>query len=121
MVPPWIGWGWQTTAATRGSRSSGSSNRASSRPTGPGIQCDSIRRATSIRAVVDELRVDAEIALAEQLDCSLENVAVFAGNAREVTIDGSLHFELAVLDLLDDLARLFDGDALLERDLLFHR
>src|ERR1041385_405954 len=100
-----------------GSWSSGASSSASRRPAGPGIQCDSIRRATSVRAVVDELHVDPEIALAQQLDGRLEHVAVTAGDPHKVAVDRGLYLELAVLDRLDDLARLFDWDALLQRDL----
>src|SRR5436309_2454201 len=112
MVPPWSGWGWQTKTASRGSRSSGSSSKASRRPAGPWIQCDSMRRATSVGAEVDELHVDAEIALAEQLDHRLEHIAILAGDPHKVALDRGLHLELAVLDLLDDLARLLDGDPL---------
>ena len=58
--------------------------------------------------------------LAQQLDDRLQRVAVAAGDAHEIALDGGLHLQLAVLDLLDDLARLLDGDALLQRDLLPH-
>ena len=51
----------------------------------------------------------------------LQDIAILAADAHEIALDGSLDLELAVLDLLDDLARLFGGDALLQRDLLAHR
>src|SRR5450759_2978613 len=121
MVPPKSGWGWQTTAAIRGSPSSGSSSNASRRPAGPARLSDSMRRGTSIRAVVDELQVDAEIGVAQQLDGRLQGVAVLAGYAHEIALDGGLHLQLAVLDLLDQLAGLLDGDSLLHGDLLLDR
>src|ERR1700680_1374203 len=78
-------------------------------------------RATSIGAVIGELHVDAEIALAKQLDHRLQRIAVAAGNTHKIALDRGLYFQLAVLDLLDDFARLFSGDALLHGYLLAHR
>src|ERR1035441_1855827 len=72
-------------------------------------------------AVVGELDVDAEVGVAQQLDYALQGVAVATADAHQVALDGRLHFQFAVLDLAHDLARLLDGNALLQRDLLFHR
>src|SRR5271157_4327487 len=87
---------------------------------GSGVD-DAVTGVPSVGAVVGELRVDAEIGLAQQLDDLLESVAVAAGDAHEIALDGGLHPELAVLDLLHNLAGFFRGDALLQRDLLAHR
>src|SRR3974377_874019 len=129
MVPPYRGCGWHTTAQSRGqsrepAKSSGSSSKASSLPAGPARKWLSIRRALyqvrSVGAVVGELHVDAEVRLAQQLDHRLQHVAVAAGYAHEIALNGSLHLQLAVLDFLDDFARLFGGNPLLQRDLLAH-
>ena len=81
-----------------------------------------MRRATeSVGAVIDELHVDTEIALAQQLDRHLQGVAIFARYAYEIALNGSLHLQLAVLNLFDDFAGFLGGDALLQRDLLPHR
>ena len=50
----------------------------------------------------------------------LQRVAIPAGHAHQVALNRGLHLLLAVLDRLHDLARLLDGDALLQRDLLAH-
>src|SRR5437667_12803353 len=73
-----------------------------------------------VRAVIDELHVDAEIGFAQQLDGGLQRVPILSADAHKIALNGSLYFQLAVLDLLDDLPRLLDGDALLQRHLLFH-
>src|ERR1019366_3961569 len=73
----------------------------------------------SVGAVIRELHVDAEIGLAEELDDGLQDVPVAAGDADEIALDGGLHFELGVLDGLDDFTGLLDGDALLQVDFLF--
>ncbi len=46
----------------------------------------------------------------------LEIVAILAGHADLILLDGRLQPELGVLDDADDLARLLDGNALLELD-----
>src|SRR5690242_11023884 len=121
MVPPCCGWGWHTKAASRGSPSSGSSSRASRRPAGPSRNSDSILLAKMlIGPVVSELHVDPEIARAQQLHHVLQRVAILAGDAQEVALDRCLDFLLAVLDHFHDVARLLDGDALLQADLLAH-
>ena len=51
-----------------------------------------------VGAVVGELHVDAEIVAAQQRDHFLQRVAIFAGDAHQVALDGRLHFLLAVLD-----------------------
>src|ERR1035438_5556760 len=71
--------------------------------------------------VIGELHVDAEIGVAQQLDDALQCVAVATADAHQVALDGGLHLQFAVLDLAHDLARLLDGNALLQRDLLLHR
>src|SRR5271157_515469 len=86
---------------------------------GSGVE-GAVTNAPSVGAIVGELHVDAEIGLAQQLDDLLEGVAVAAGDAHEIALDGGLHPELAVLDLLHDLAGFFGGDALLQRDFLAH-
>ena len=63
--------------------------------------------------VIGELHVDAEIRIAEQLDGLLQDVAVAPADAHQVALNGGLHFQLAVLDFLDDLAGLLDRNALL--------
>ena len=71
-----------------------------------------------IIAIVRELNVDPEIGLTNQGDDLLQAVAVFAGDADDLSVDGGLYLLLGILDELDDLTRLFNGDALLELDLL---
>src|SRR5271157_3438119 len=75
----------------------------------------------SVGSIVGKLHVDAEIALLQHGDDFLQRVAVFAADAHQVALNGSLHFLLRVLDDLDNLARLLDGDALLHGDALAHR
>ena len=71
-----------------------------------------------VGAEVGELEVDAEVSAAEHGHDLLEDVAVFAGDADGVALDGGLGLELGVLDGGDDLLGLLGGDALLELDLL---
>ncbi len=56
----------------------------------------------------------------KQRDGGLQGVAIFAGDAHEIALDGDLDLQLAVLDLLHDVARLLGGDSLLQGDLLLH-
>ena len=51
----------------------------------------------------------------------LQGIAILAADPHDIGLDGRLRFLLRILDQLHDLPRLFDGDALLERDFLFHR
>src|ERR1019366_7494742 len=89
--------------------------------TGERERLDAARHGASVRPVVGELQVDAEIVVAEQLDGRLQGVAVLARHAHEIALYGGLHLQLAVLDFLDELAGLFDGDSLLHGDLLLNR
>src|ERR1700682_4489511 len=98
MVPPCWGCGWQTSAASRGGPSSGSSSNASRRPAGPARNSDSIRRGILVRAVIGELNVDAEIVALDECDDLLQRVAVLAADADHVALDGGLDLLLAVLD-----------------------
>src|SRR5579859_1251614 len=75
----------------------------------------------SVGPVVGELHVNAKISAPEQGHDFLQGVAIFAADANGVTLDGSLHFFLRILDRLYDLARLLHRDALLHGDLLPHR
>src|SRR5881628_600555 len=78
-----------------------------------------VRRLNSLkRAVVGELQLQAEIGCAEQLDNFLKQVAALAADAHEVTLNRSLDFDLAVLDLLHNLSTLFDRYTGLNRNLL---
>jgi len=70
--------------------------------------------------VVGELHVDPEIARAQQRHYFLQGIAILAGNAHQIPLDGRLDLLLAILDRLHDVARLLDGDALLQADLLPH-
>ncbi len=64
-----------------------------------------------VGAIVGELHVDAEIFPFQQRDYFLERIAIFAGDAHKVALDGSLHLLLAVLDHSShDLARFIGGD-----------
>src|ERR1700729_1227991 len=122
MVPPCCGCGWQIKTAWRGSWSSGSSSSASNFPAGPSMNRLSIRRGIIdeglVGAVVRELHVDAEVAALQQRDHFLQRVAIFAGDTHEIALYGGLRFLLAVFDGFHDLARLFNGDALLHCHLL---
>ena len=51
-------------------------------------------------------------------DRALQRVAVFPSDAHEIALNRCLHLQLAVLDRFHDVARLFDCDALLQRDFL---
>ena len=88
----------------------------------PSMNRLSIRRGiyqnSSIGSIVRELHVDAEIVAAQQRDYLLQRVAIFAGDAHHVALDGSLHFLFAVFDQFHDLPGFFGGDALLQRDFL---
>src|SRR5579872_4363199 len=118
MVPPNSGCGWHKTQISTGARSSGSSTSVSSFPAGPSSRCDSIRRGNLVGPEIDKLHIDAEIAAAQQLNHLLQGVPVAAANAHQIRLNGSLYLQLAVFDLLDDLPRLLDGDALLQADFL---
>src|SRR5208283_5938460 len=65
----------------------------------------------SVGSVIRELHVNAEIALPQQGDDFLQCIAVLAADAHQVALNGGLHFFLGILDELDDLSRLFDGNA----------
>src|SRR4051794_25958573 len=97
----------------RGATSSGSSSIASRFPAGPASVSDSMRRATSIAAVIGELQVDPEIGAAQQRNRGLQRVAILARHAHEIAGDRSLDLELTVLQLLDHVAGLLDRNALL--------
>src|SRR5437867_5349582 len=70
------------------------------------------------RAVVGELQFQPEIGCAEHLDNFLKQVAALSADAHEITLDRSLDFDLAVLDLLHSLSSLFDRYTGLNRNLL---
>src|SRR5437867_8682105 len=70
------------------------------------------------RAVVGELQFQPEIGCAEHLDNFLKQVAALGADAHEITLDRSLDFDLAVLDLLHYLSTLFDRYTGLNRNLL---
>ena len=72
-----------------------------------------------VGAVVDELQVQSRSRHgAEQVHDFLQSVAVFAGYAQQVALDGHLHFLLTVLDGLHDFAGFIGVDTLLEFHLL---
>src|SRR3989449_7247980 len=78
-----------------------------------------VRRLNSLkRAVVGELQFQPEIGCAEHLDNFLKQVAALGADAHEITLDRSLDFDLAVLDLLHYLSTLFDRYTGLNRNLL---
>src|SRR5947209_20241345 len=70
------------------------------------------------RPVVRELSVDTEVLRPKMLDHLLQGVAILAADSNKVALDGGLHLLLGLLDRLHDLARLFDRDPVLQRDLL---
>src|SRR5947209_11570610 len=72
----------------------------------------------SLRTVVRELHIQAEILLFKESDDGLQFVTIFAAHAHGVALYGCLHLALRILDRFDDILRLFGGDALLQRDLL---
>ena len=69
-----------------------------------------------LRAVVEKLHVDAQILVAQELDDRLQLVSVAAEYPDLRLLNLCLHLALGPLDELDDLPRLFDGDALLQLD-----
>src|SRR5438876_9573394 len=78
-----------------------------------------VRRLNSLkRAVVGELQFQPEIGCAEHLDNFLKQVAALGADAHEITLDRSLDFDLAVLDLLHNLSTLFNRYTGLNRNLL---
>src|ERR1700687_1476023 len=72
-------------------------------------------------SVVRKLRIDAKILPTEERDDFLQRVPIFPAHPYQVSLNRSVHFLLGILDDLHDLARLFDGDALLHRNLLLYR
>src|SRR4029077_3139476 len=73
-----------------------------------------------VAAVIRELQIDAKVLLLDHRDDLLQRVAILAADPHYIALDGGLRFFLGVLDQLHDLARLFDWDALLQGDFLFH-
>src|SRR5512143_2156967 len=69
-----------------------------------------------LRAIVEKLHVDPEVLFAQELDDRLQLVPVAAEDPDLGLLDLRLHSALGPLHELDDLARLFDGDALLQLD-----
>src|SRR5258706_455605 len=57
---------------------------------------------------------------AKDRDTLQEIIAILGGHPYQVALDRGLRLFLRVLDGLDDIASLFDGDTLLQRDLLAH-
>src|SRR5215471_7918894 len=69
-------------------------------------------------AVIRELERDAEVLVAQHRDDLLQIVAVLAGHADLVLLNGGLHPHLRILDEPHDLTGLLDRGPLLERDLV---
>src|SRR5258706_2655867 len=69
-------------------------------------------------ASIGELQRDAQVALTQERHHLLQVVEALAGHADLVLLDRGLDLELGVLDEPHDLARLVDGDALLQGDRL---
>src|SRR5205823_13721913 len=59
---------------------------------------------TLVGPVVGELHIDAEIPVLERRDHLLQSIAIFAGDADGVALDGSLHLELRVFDELRNVS-----------------
>src|SRR5512134_2144087 len=76
----------------------------------------------ALASVVAELQRHAEIGFPEQAHHFLELVPRRGCDAKLIALDARLDLlELAVLEELDDVARLVRRDPLLQRDLLPHR
>src|SRR5262245_42453157 len=69
-------------------------------------------------AIVRELERDAEVLVTQHRDDLLQVVAVLAGHADLVLLNGRLYLHLRILDEPHDLPGALDRDPLLERDLL---
>src|SRR5262245_13636874 len=79
------------------------------------------RRSEPLPAVVPELERHAEVAIAQQAHHFLELVLRRRGDAKLVALNGRLYFpQFGLLDELDDIARLFHRNTLLQRDFLTH-
>src|SRR5208337_2994038 len=76
--------------------------------------------ALSVGTVIRKLHVNAEIVLPQHRNDVLQCIAIFAADANYITLNGSLDLLLGILNELDDVARLFDRNALLHGDALAH-
>src|SRR6185312_9986464 len=102
------------TASRSNSRSIAS--RSSRRRSSTSLTAALVVVLTLVGPVVGELHVDAKILVAQKRNYLLQRVPIFAAHAHGVALNGSLNFQLRVLDELHDLARLLDRDALLKRN-----
>src|SRR5450756_132811 len=71
-------------------------------------------------AEIRELKRDAEVRAAQESNGGLQIVLLLARDAQLLALDRDLHLQLAVLDGLYDLPRLFGGNALADRQDLSH-
>src|SRR5215471_15974300 len=74
-----------------------------------------------VRSIVRELHIDTEVAGFQRGNYLLQGIAIAARDPDRVALDRGLHFGLRVLDQLDDILRLFLGNALLNLRALAHR
>src|SRR2546429_8072301 len=75
---------------------------------------------TLVGPVIGKLHVDAEVFAFKSRDDLLQCVAIFAAYAHGVTLDGSLHLQLRILNELHNFTCLFDRNALLQLHSLAH-
>src|SRR5262245_25388668 len=72
------------------------------------------------RSVVRKLQFKAIVALLQQLDGFLKQIAALAADPDEIALNRSLNLDLAVLDGPDDFLALLNRNARLNRDFLPH-
>src|SRR5215216_5790090 len=74
----------------------------------------------SVRAIVRKLHVNAEVFILQLGDYVLKRVAIAAGHAHDVTLNGSLDLCFTVLNELDDLFGFLLRDTFLDSCALSH-
>src|SRR4030095_10436389 len=73
-----------------------------------------------LRTVVCKLHIEIKLARLEQLDHFLQRVAILAADPNKVAVDGSLNFELRILDDLHNFLGFLRGNSLLQIHFLAH-
>src|SRR5438105_13296165 len=74
------------------------SSRSSSKISLPVMVAGADKEEVSVCPVIGELHVNAEIAAFDERDDLLQRVAVLSTHAHQVSLNGSLHFFLGILD-----------------------
>src|ERR1700694_1986527 len=69
--------------------------------------------STLVRTIVSKLHVNAEVLVLQLRYYFLQRIAITPAHANDITLNGSLHFDLRILDELYNFFGFFLGNTLL--------